>query len=754
MFVSHKKAVKTKRKRSYRFEPCKVAVSNTLKVKREDDFAFLDRVYHREVYRLQLSQVAGRLTQNLPPPSLPVDPNYTCSPSTFRLYVIPLAYYHEEKSETLDWKKAGQLQHILSVKDNLNSQSIETSISSSIIRCNVNYKCEKCSREFSSNCEKLEYINGEYLDPFSLQPPSKSCSRCWGLCSPFEKKIDKKEVIPAIEPFEFGKHAAWREHSPDWCVNCMISETWCAESKNKFKIKPSMYDANVKKLERAGVLVGDTDWVDHGDGLEISDITYENERFRVLITPSIYCLPAKMAELARLECREAPWLIYNIAPHTLSSFRDVLVALNFQSHASVRGVCGPWMNKLIDLFIANETKVDPELIDGFKRFPLPVIAGSDPAMYDNWMTAYHGTGIGPAALVFIQGGLSRPNDHGRGVAHGQCGSLSNNSIYTSPSKEVAGFPTYSTVFTLKPEERSKKPEKFGQIVFEVKVRPGYRVQESTLSRRRHWPADLRIDPRFESFEGLEWIHESSADLVLTAILVRQFGKGSEEFGQLNCQVSSDYKKPLTALQGPEYHWSDLRAESYRRKGGVSHKVVMPSKHHCCAYIRQEGDSRVLASIMWKRPSSRYVSAVDYNDVEEATAQFKMLEPMLHRDYCERYPLTTVFQKAPTVVPAVAAEQPSSCAAAVLVYVYLCAESKLVEAILRDGFTAYVRSNIAVESSKEAARRGYKEHHRHEPCVTFKLLLTPQLQAFRNERGSLRITSNYIPPHGLKLVSMP
>ena len=188
-----------------------VAVSTSQKVKRDDDFVFFDRVYHREIYRLQLSQVAGRLTKNLPPPSLPVDPDYICNPSTFRLYVTPLADYHGEESKTLALEKARQqLQHILSVKDNRNSQSIETSVSSSIIRCNVNYKCEGCSREFSSNCEKLENINGEYLDPRSLQPPSKSCSRCWGLCSPFEKKRDKDKVIPAIEPFEFGKHAAWR----------------------------------------------------------------------------------------------------------------------------------------------------------------------------------------------------------------------------------------------------------------------------------------------------------------------------------------------------------------------------------------------------------------------------------------------------------------------------------------------------------------------------------------------------------------
>ena len=100
--------------------------------------------------------------------------------------------------------------------------------------------------------------------------------------------------------------------------------------------------------------------------------------------------------------------------------------------------------------------------------------------------------------------------------------------YTSPALEVAAHPVYSEIFCLQPTKeptnRERNGETFAQIVFEVRVEPGYRIQPNTLSGRRHWHSSLQIDPRFHTFLDLEWLTENSSSVVLSAILVRQFGK--------------------------------------------------------------------------------------------------------------------------------------------------------------------------------------------------------------------------------------
>lgn len=411
--------------------------------------------------------------------------------------------------------------------------------------------------------------------------------------------------------------------------------------------------------------------------------------------------------------------------------------------ATTRELRGAWTNKAIKLFTDNAGTVDSELIDGFKRFSLPV--ADDPTLHAGWMTAYHGTKLQSASLIFVQGALAGPRDGGRLISHGQCGSTSLNTIHTSPSKELAAFPTYSTFFPVKPEKTKKErgiadgePDKFGQIIFEVKVRPGYKIQPSTLFPRRHWPAALRIDPRFESHDALEWLHESRDDVVLTGILVRQFGKDSEAYGSLNCMVGEGYVDPIGGLKGADYRWTALRVEDYKSKGS-SHEVAM-GFFDCCAYVRKEGDSRVLASVMWRRASSMQPRL----DAEKEGILLRDSNPMLHRVYLDRYPMTSAVKTERIT----SVERHTSA----LMDVYLCVEKYLVEAVKRNGFTARVRPNIAVESSVEAARCGYSVHHR-QPCAVFKILPSSQLQTFCNPRGSLRVNSNFIPSHCLQLIDV-
>ena len=60
-------------------------------------------------------------------------------------------------------------------------------------------------------------------------------------------------------------------------------------------------------------------------------------------------------------------------------------------------------------------------------------------------------------------------------------------------------------------------------------------------------------------EGLEWLVEDPADIVVTGLMVREFGPTADK------QVFGIAAADLTENGGkPEYKWTDLRAEEMRR----------------------------------------------------------------------------------------------------------------------------------------------------------------------------------------------
>ncbi len=113
------------------------------------------------------------------------------------------------------------------------------------------------------------------------------------------------------------------------------------------------------------------------------------------------------------------------------------------------------------------------------------------------------------------------------------------------------------------------------------------VEPNTLSPNRHWPRSLRIDPCFATHDDLEWLLESSGDVVLSAILVRQFGEGSESFGHLNERVNGDYKSSDFVRQGAGYHWTTLRQEEAEQLAREDRGLKVPNPGIPTAYIRDD-----------------------------------------------------------------------------------------------------------------------------------------------------------------------
>jgi len=167
----------------------------------------------------------------------------------------------------------------------------------------------------------------------------------------------------------------------------------------------------------------------------------------------------------------------------------------------------------------------------------------------DWCVAYHGTTSTSALRIMIHG-LQRPGESGVRVAHGQVHSETGSSIYVSPSVEYAAFPCYSQIFKLGEEH-------WAQLVLECRVRPGaFKEATGTLSSNKHWPADVPIDQNFESLEGLEWLLERQDDVMVSALLIREFGQGADP---------SIYGDLVTQVKSPEYVWTEVRVQDARTR---------------------------------------------------------------------------------------------------------------------------------------------------------------------------------------------
>lgn len=170
----------------------------------------------------------------------------------------------------------------------------------------------------------------------------------------------------------------------------------------------------------------------------------------------------------------------------------------------------------------------------------------DFSMFKNWCVAYHGTKSDSAARILVKG-LRAPRRPDQ-LAHGQAGGTGS-SIYLSPSVEYAAHPVYSQLIELGPEH-------WAQLVMECRVAPGsFRQQRRTLAQQ-HWPMDLSFDQYLPPDAGFEWLLEDPKAVVVTGLLVREFGCGARAepglYGEAASQVSS-------GLYGVEREWTRLRA---------------------------------------------------------------------------------------------------------------------------------------------------------------------------------------------------
>merc|ERR1712046_77707 len=141
---------------------------------------------------------------------------------------------------------------------------------------------------------------------------------------------------------------------------------------------------------------------------------------------------------------------------------------------------------------------------------------ADPEVLRTWPVAYHGTSITKAARIMVEG-LKRPSKEEE-ISHGQAYSQTRQSIYASPSVEYAAFPVYAP-FTIMEHGR------WMQAVMQLCVRPGCFAMYPASLRGKYWPEDLRFDPNFETLDNLEWLIEDEADVVVTGVLLREFGPG-------------------------------------------------------------------------------------------------------------------------------------------------------------------------------------------------------------------------------------
>ena len=308
-----------------------------------------------------------------------------------------------------------------------------------------------------------------------------------------------------IEPFDRLQpaHLSLNDHVPDICPECIKLGTWCDSSRPISKRTPRECDKALLRLVRSPppkwrrcdtgleIFVDPTQWrvPDANDGILEAAAFREcsTRRYRITLTPINFLFPTGKQKLVLEKSIQSGLLLRHKPPQCLNKFSDVLTALNFAAHMKVSGQDeGAWYNRVVDLFLRADEFAAPQWEGGFLRFPF-FRPDEGPALLTGWHTAYHGTRRANAGKIFFDGQLRKPGN-GAMVAHGE---------------------------------------------------------QPLISGR-----SLRIDPHFATHGDLylEWLLESSDDIVLSTILVRQFGEGSESFGHLNVRVSGYYKSADSVSQ--------------------------------------------------------------------------------------------------------------------------------------------------------------------------------------------------------------
>lgn len=186
---------------------------------------------------------------------------------------------------------------------------------------------------------------------------------------------------------------------------------------------------------------------------------------------------------------------------------------------------------------------------GWLRYSIQI---QDFHKYKDWCVAYHGTSSRNIVPILLRG-LQRPGSAGVSIAHGQAHSSTKRTIYLSPAVEYAAFPVYAQFFEL-------DDQRWAQLVFQCRVRPGAFVEKRGTLGNKYWPQHIRVDPNFDTLNGLEWLVEESKDILVTALMVREFGPKADAsvHGLLVTNVTN-------SGQGPQFEWTRIRAEDMHQR---------------------------------------------------------------------------------------------------------------------------------------------------------------------------------------------
>jgi len=354
-----------------------------------------------------------------------------------------------------------------------------------------------------------------------------------------------------------------RPHDATNCPRCIRKGSWCP--KKLCHAEPRDYAQSLDELFRR-----DASCIDIGSPWKLSShkgrnflkkefrvvLKGKSKTFELMLSPEVYIIPRALPRvLANLRDPAMRDVRTTRCPDFGSSEvwtgRDVLLALNRSVATDSKStpdektiVFNRVAEQLLDGGCMTEA-VDKEVVvsdSGWWRYPLSGPPGQGKTI------AYHGT-HSEGAIAILSEGL-RPPGQGDKPRHGQSGSDSKASVYTSPCLSVAAFPVYSSFFGVG-SARKGKHVSWAQVVFEVEVPEEYtKHQPGTLSHHTHWPRNLQFQEGFKANSGLEWLYDDPSQLRLVAILVRGFGKGADMFGELNSQVRSGKKEP-------QFLWTEL-----------------------------------------------------------------------------------------------------------------------------------------------------------------------------------------------------
>eukprot|EP00929_Paragymnodinium_shiwhaense_P000691 TRINITY_DN100925_c0_g1_i1.p1 TRINITY_DN100925_c0_g1~~TRINITY_DN100925_c0_g1_i1.p1 ORF type:complete len:1358 (+),score=162.17 TRINITY_DN100925_c0_g1_i1:34-4074(+) len=215
-------------------------------------------------------------------------------------------------------------------------------------------------------------------------------------------------------------------------------------------------------------------------------------------------------------------------------------------------------NLMADVLLSNMgMDAPPEVISpegfsgGWLRFGL-----SRDALPGEWRKCFHGTAMTAMSSILLRG-LTPPSNST--VAHGQRGSSSKKTIYTSKSLHYAAHPVYSPMHQLKHPNLSHDVI---QMVLECQVKEnGFTSQNGTLGSK-HWSPKIRIDPDLDSLQGLEYLVENPEDVQIAAVLFRKFGRhvDATKYGELPTRLN------IYPFDKVEFRWTTLVQKTFKENG--------------------------------------------------------------------------------------------------------------------------------------------------------------------------------------------